>query len=86
KKDGDEHHCVGDEFTDQGDGTVLLYSATAGTTDFSRIALVPYADHYDMVQCFNEFSKDTTARVLNDSLNWKQKILIEWNKKIRKEE
>ena len=86
KKYGDTHHCVGDEFTDQGDGTVLLYSSTAGTTDFSRIVLVPFADHYDMVQCFNEFSKESTARVLENSLNWKQKILIEWNKKIRKED
>ena len=86
KKYGDTHLCVGDEFTDQGDGTVLLYSSTAGTTDFSRIVLVPFADHYDMVQCFNEFSKESTARVLENSLNWKQKILIEWNKKIRKED
>ena len=86
KKDGDAHHCVGGEYTDQGDGTVLLYSATAGTTDFSRIVPIPYADHYDVFQYFNDFSKEETERLLCDRLNWKQKILLKWNKNNRKEE
>ena len=84
KKDGDTHHCVGGEFTDQGDGTVLLYSATAGTTDFSRIVPISFADHYDVFQYFNDFSKDETERLMNDHMNWRHKLLLKWNKKIER--
>ncbi len=59
------------EYTEQGDGTVLLFSATAGTTDSERIHIVPYANHYDMAQRFNEFSKDAVMKVISESIdNW----------------
>lgn len=55
--------------TDQGDGTVLLYSATAGTTDSSRIHVVPFANHYDVVQRFNEYSVGPVMAVMDSVMS-----------------
>lgn len=64
------------DFTDQGDGTVLLYSATAGTTDASRINILPYADHYDVFQRFNVYSKDLALSLIDRELSSWDKLLI----------
>jgi pimeloyl-ACP methyl ester carboxylesterase len=64
------------EYTDQGDGTVLLYSATAGTADASRIHILPYADHYDVFQRFNTYSKDLTLGIIDKELSSWDKLLI----------
>ncbi|NLL55692.1 MAG: hypothetical protein GX242_00560 [Clostridiales bacterium] len=64
------------DFTSQGDGTVLLYSATAGTTDASRINIIPYANHYDVFQRFNEYSKDLTVKLIQEELSSWDKLLI----------
>lgn len=59
------------EYTDQGDGTVLLYSATAGSIESERIHIVPFANHYDMAQRFNEFSKTAVLSVMDENIdNW----------------
>jgi pimeloyl-ACP methyl ester carboxylesterase len=64
------------DFSNQGDGTVQLYSATAGTTDISRINIIPHADHYDVFQRFNLYSKDITLKLINDELDTWDKLLI----------
>lgn len=57
------------ERTEQGDGTVLLYSATAGTMDSSRIHIIPYANHYDVVQRFNEYSVAPVMTVMDNAMS-----------------
>ena len=64
------------DYTDQGDGTVLLYSATAGTTDASRINIIPYANHYDVFQRFNTYSKDITIKIIDRELSPWDRLLI----------
>lgn len=67
----------------QGDGTVLLYSAAAGTLDPTRYVVIPFADHYDVVQYFDRFSKDATETIIQNNMDWKHKFLLKWNKKSR---
>ncbi len=73
--------CWSDEETDQGDGTVLLYSATANAKDYTRYVVIPYADHYDVVQRFDEFSRETTQRIMDANTDWKHQTLYSLNKR-----
>ncbi len=57
------------EYTDQGDGTVLLYSATAGCKESERIHIVPFTNHYDIAQRFNEYSKTAVLSVIDESMD-----------------
>ncbi len=76
-----ELRCYLDNESEQGDGTVLLYSATAGTADYTRHIVIPFADHYDVVQYFNQYTRDVTEKIILSNLDWKQEIRLKWNKK-----
>jgi len=54
--------------TEQGDGTVMLFSATAGTKDIARIFAIPYANHYDLAQRFNVYSAPTVLSIMDGKL------------------
>lgn len=57
------------EFTQQGDGTVLLYSAVAGTKDSERIHIIPFTNHYDIAQRFNDFSIVPVLSVMDENMS-----------------
>lgn len=72
----DIEYSYSSDFTDQGDGTVMLYSATAGVTDMERIHIVADCDHYDVAQRFNQFSDDMTYSLLDEKLSGWDKFVI----------
>lgn len=57
------------EYTQQGDGTVLLYSAVAGTSDSERIHIIPFTNHYDIAQRFNDFSIVPVLSVMDNNMS-----------------
>ncbi len=60
--------CYYDTESELGDGTVLLYSASAGVTDSAKIRVVPHANHFDPVQEFLTYSADMTDAVMKEFL------------------
>ena len=81
--DGDlEYTGYGNKYTEQSDGTVLLYSATAGTFDYNRITILPYTDHYEAGQAFNAFTAPTVLPMINAVLTgWDRFLIDTWGEK-----
>lgn len=75
-EDGNLVRLPQNDFTDQGDGTVLLYSSTAGCTENHRIHIIPDANHYDVAQRFNTYTKDMTIAIVNKEISAWNKFVI----------